>query len=112
MAFERALAEGEVAALPDLVLKVAAEAEDARWAEVCCAQLARHRNAQVKGSALAALGHLARRFGRLDRRRVQRLVENGLHARHEFVREQAESAAADMETHLSWRFDRPEPRGR
>ena len=64
----------------------------------------------VKGDALAGFGHLARRFGQLDRRRVQRLVEIGLHARHEYVREQAESAADDLETLLAWQLDRPEAR--
>jgi hypothetical protein len=61
----------------------------------------------VRGNALQGLGHLARRFGQLDRRRVQRLIEIGLHARHEYVREQAESAAADAESYLGWRFERP-----
>lgn len=105
--FERALSEDQPSVLRDLVLRVALESDDPPWAEICCARLARHRNALVRGNALAGLGHLARRFGHLDRRRVQRLVEIGLHARHEYVREQAESAADDLETYLAWRLDRP-----
>jgi hypothetical protein len=105
--FERALAEDRPAALRELILRVALESDDARWAEICCARLAVHRNAHVRGDALAGFGHLARRFGHLDRRRVQRLVEIGLHAHHEYVREQAASAADDIATHLAWRFDRP-----
>jgi hypothetical protein len=61
----------------------------------------------VRGNALAGFGHLARRFGMLDRRRVQRLIEIGLHAHHEYVRAQAESAADDVETFLSWKLARP-----
>ncbi len=104
---ERAIEEGETFALRDLVVRVGHEAADARWAEVVCARLAKHRNALVRGDALAALGHLARRFGSLDRRRCQRLVEIGLHAHHEYVRQQAASAADDLETYLSWRIERP-----
>jgi hypothetical protein len=104
---ERAIQEGEALSLRDLVVRVGHEAEDARWAEVICVRLAKHRNAMVRGDALAALGHLARRFGSLDRRRCQRVVETALHAHHEYVREQAASAADDLETYLAWRIDRP-----
>lgn len=105
--FDRALEEGAPEKLRDLVRRIVQDAEDARFAEICCARLARHRNALVRGDAIAGFGRLAQRFGRLDRRRVQRLVENGLHAHHEYVREQAASAADDLETHLDWRLDRP-----
>lgn len=106
-ALERALEEDRIFELRDLVLKVGLESSDRMWAEVSCVNLARHRNALVKGDALAALGHLARRFGQLDRRRVQRIVENGLHAHHEYVRAQATLAADDLETYLAWTLDRP-----
>jgi hypothetical protein len=104
---ERALERDDPEELETLAGRIGLDAADARFAEIAAAQLARHRNARVRGEALAALGHLARRFGNLDRRRVQRLVENGLHARHEYVRERAESAASDLETYLGWRFERP-----
>jgi hypothetical protein len=105
--FDRALEEGGTEDLREMVRIIVQDAEDPRFAEVCVARLARHRNALVRGDALAAFGRLAQRFGRLDRRRVQRLVENGLHAHHEYVREQAASAADDLETHLAWRLERP-----
>lgn len=93
--------------LQRLVVVLALETDDREWAEACCARLARHRNANVRGNALLGFGHLARRFGHLDRRRVQRLIEIGLNAHNEYVRAQAESAADDTETFLSWHFDRP-----
>ena len=105
--FAAALERDDPIELQQLVVELALEAEDREWAEVCCARLARHRNANVRGNALLGFGHLARRFGRLDRRRVQRLIEIGLHAHNEYVRAQAESAAADAETFLSWSFSRP-----
>ena len=85
---DKALEDGEPGTIQELALRIGLEAEDARWAEVSCAHLARHRNAGVRGDALAALGQLAR---------------------HESVRRQAEAAASDMETYLAWRFDRPAP---
>jgi hypothetical protein len=104
---ERALEVDRAAELEQLVQEIAQGSEDRVFAEVVCARLARHRNARVRGNALAGFGHLARRFGSLDRRRVQRLVEIGLFAHHEYVREQAASAADDLETYLAWRFERP-----
>ena len=105
--FEAALERDVPIELQQSILDVTLECEDREWAECCCAQLARHRNANVRGNALLGLGHLARRFGRLDRNRVKRLIEVGLYAHNEYVRERAESAADDLETFLSWSFDRP-----
>jgi hypothetical protein len=105
--FEAALERDAPIELQQSILDVALECEDREWAECCCAQLAKHRNANVRGNALLGFGHLARRFGRLDRNRVKRLIEIGLYAHNEYVRERAESAADDLETFLSWSFDRP-----
>lgn len=107
--FEAAIERDDAHELADLLLDLAHEAEDREWAECCCAQLAKHRSAEVRGHAIAGFGHLARRFGHLDVRRVHRLVEIGLHDRHEYVREHAESAAEDLETFLAWQFERPPP---
>ena len=104
---EDALLRDEPIELEDLILEFSLHTEEREWAECCCAQLAKHRNAVVRGNALAGLGHLARRFGRLDRNRVKRLIETGLHARHNYVRERAESAATDIETFLDWQLERP-----
>jgi hypothetical protein len=108
-AVEAALERDDPGELQDLVLRVALDAEEREWAEWCCAQLARHRSAQVRGNALLGFGHLARRWGRLDPHRVKRLVQIGLFDRNEYVRGQAESAADDLHTFLAWEFERPPP---
>jgi hypothetical protein len=105
--FEHALLRDDPFELQDLIAEVALESEARVWAECCCAQLTKHRNAEVRGNALRGFGHLARRFGILDPNRVRPLIENGLHARHEYVRSEAESAADDTETFLAWHFERP-----
>jgi hypothetical protein len=102
---EDALQHDDPTELQELILEVALEAADRVWAEVCCARLAKHRSPTVRGNAMQGFGHLARRFGRLDRQRVQRLVEIGRYDRHEYVREQAESAAEDLVTFLAWSFE-------
>jgi hypothetical protein len=104
---EDAIARDDPAALPDLLLEVGLVAESREWAQSCCVQLARHRSANVRGSAVAALGHLARRFGRLDPQRVRRLVQIALHDPSEHVRRQAAVAADDLATFLAWEFERP-----
>jgi hypothetical protein len=95
--------------LADLVLEIALEAGEREWAQACCAELARHRNANVRGNALAALGHLARRFGQLDPHRIKRIVSIALWDRSDYVRRQAKAAAEDLATFLSWEFEEPAP---
>jgi hypothetical protein len=107
--FEDAVERDDPLELQELILELALESGDRVWAECGCAQLARHRNAHVRGNAFLGFAHLARRFGELDRNRVKRLVEIGLFAHHEYVRAQAESAAEDLQTLLDWRFERPRP---
>ncbi len=104
---DEALLRDDPLELQDLVLEVAGASVERQWAECGCAQLAKHRNAVVRGNALAGLAELARRFGDLDRNRVHRLVEIALFAEHEYVRQQAESAARDLETLLCWSFSGP-----
>jgi len=91
--------------LMDWIVELASESADRDLAESCCARLARHRNAMVRGNAMLGFGHLARRFGRLDAHRVKRLVEIALRERSEYVRAQARSAAEDLRTFLAWEFE-------
>jgi len=102
---EAAIERDDPIELMDVAMRVGLDAEERAWAQSCCAQLARHRNAQVRGNAVAGLGHLARRFGRLDPNRIKRIVEIALCDRSEYVREMARSAAEDLRTFLSWEFE-------
>lgn len=103
---ERTLERDDPVELMDWILEFAAESDDRELAENCCARLARHRNAMVRGNAMLGFGHLARRFGRLDAHRIKRLVETALHDGSGYVREQARSAAEDLSTFLAWEFER------
>ena len=61
-----ALGRAEPEELLRVVLAVALHAQDLAWASEVCLQLARHQHFNVRGNAILGLGHLARRFGRLD----------------------------------------------
>ncbi|MBW2543302.1 MAG: hypothetical protein JRF15_14545 [Deltaproteobacteria bacterium] len=102
---EAALERDDPLELMDWILELAAEGDDRALAENCCARLARHRNAMVRGNAMLGFGHLARRFGRLDAQRIKRLVDTALHDGSDYVREQARSAAEDLRTFLAWEFE-------
>jgi hypothetical protein len=104
--FDAAFERDDPLELQLLILEVALESSEREWAEWACTQLAKHRNANVRGNALVGFGHLARRFGRLDPNRVKPLIESALHAHNEHIREHAESAADDVNTFLSWQVER------
>jgi len=106
--FNAALRRDDPLELELLILEVALESTEREWAEWACTQLVKHRSANVRGNALRGFGHLARRFGALDPNRVKPLIETGLHAHNEYVREQAESAADDVAAHLAWQVERPD----
>ena len=102
---EAALERDDPVELMDWILELASEGRDRALAENCCARLARHRNAMVRGNAMLGFGHLARRFGHLDAQRIKRLVDTALHDGSGYVREQARSAAEDLRTFLAWEFE-------
>ena len=108
---EDAIERDDPAELAELVHEVGLEAESWEWAQSCCVQLARHRSAPVRASAVSGLGHLARRFGRLDPGRVRRLVQIALYDPNEAVRTRAADAADDLRTFLGWEFERPADEG-
>jgi hypothetical protein len=102
---EAAIARDEPAELRDVVLEIALEGASREWAQACCVQLARHHDAEVRGNAILAFGHLARRFGHLDPGRVRRLVSVALFDPSPSVREKARSAVLDLRTFLRWEFE-------
>lgn len=69
-------------------------------------------NDKLRGNAILGFGHLARRFGELDRALVEPLVAAGLRDPSGYVRSHAESAADDLSHFLGWHISRwgEEPR--
>jgi hypothetical protein len=86
---------------PDELLHVAIGvgmySDDLPWAEQFCLQLAQHPHFNVRGNAVLAFGHLARRFRHLGNPASLKAVQSGLVDADVYVRGQAEAAADDLE---------------
>jgi hypothetical protein len=88
------------------VVAVALHSEDLEWASSVCMRLASHSHFNVRGNAVLGFGHLARRYGRLDSA-AREVIEAGLRDRDSYVRDQAYSAADDVQHFLGWKISRP-----
>ena len=75
------------------------------WPQSICICLAAQSDPVVRGNAILGFGHLARRFGCLDKNTVLPLVEAALRDSHQYVRGQAVSAADDITHYLHWTID-------
>ncbi len=92
--------------LADIVIAASLTAPDWEWVQKLCVRLSEHPQPGVRGNAILGLGHLARRFRRLDRETAEPLIVAGLLDRDSYVRGQSESAADDVEHFLGWRVNR------
>lgn len=99
-----AIARNDPEELAYVPVAVGLNADDLAAAQEICIGLAGHADPAVRGNALLGLGHLARRFRRLDRERVAPLVQRGLKDSNAFARGQAHAAADDLEHFLGWKF--------
>jgi hypothetical protein len=78
---------------------------DFNFTQAVCFQLCSNGNSKVKGNALISLGHLARRFRRLDEQAIKPLIESLLQNPDEFVRTCAKSAADEIHQFLHWQIE-------
>ncbi len=77
---------------------------DFNFTQSVCIQLCSNRNSKVQGNALISLGHLARRFRRLDEQTIKPLIERLLQDPDAFVRGSAKSAADEIHQFLHWQI--------
>jgi hypothetical protein len=99
---EAALVRNEPSELLYVPVAASLYSEDLEWAQGLCARLARHPHVNVRGNAVLGFGHLARRFGRLDRVVVEPLVREALADPDAYVSGQADAAAEDLQHFLGW----------
>lgn len=83
-------------------IRVSLTDPDLEWSQDICLSLARHHHPQVRGNAVLSLGHLARRFGKLDETRVLPVIESALAESDRIVTGQAIAAADDVSHFLGW----------
>ena len=75
---------------------------DLDWSQEICLKLAEHQHPQVRGNAVLGFGHLARRFGKLNKSVVLPVIEAALAEADQIVVGQAWSAADDVTHFLGW----------
>lgn len=90
--------------LQELVVAVALHEEDSSHAVSLLIEAARASHTVTRGNAILGFGHLARRFGVLDRSAVEHIVAAGLFDEEDYVRSQAYSAADDLDHFLGWQI--------
>ena len=106
-AVESAISRNDPDELLYAVLSAALYSDDPHWAEAICLRLAKHEHFNVRGNAILGLGHLARIHRQLHKTRVKPLIEAALRDESEYVRNQADAAADDVDFFLKWNVDRP-----
>ena len=99
------VAQGRVEDLVRAVVGVALFETDMVWAEDFSVRLAKHQDRDVRGCAIMAFGHLARRGHTLNRAIVTRLLREALQDPDDSVRGHAHDAASDMEFFLGWTIE-------
>jgi hypothetical protein len=83
-------------------ITVALLSMDPSLAARSCLRFVQHNDPLVRGNALLALGHVARRFRTLDEAAVKPLLEAALHDQEGAVRECAQSASDEIHQFLHW----------
>lgn len=85
---------------PDAIVRglvsLALYADDPEFIQDTMIQYSQHPHDNVKGIAILCFGHLARRFGKLDKELVLPIVQAGLQDKSEIVRGHADSALDDI----------------
>ena|SRR6266516_3026794 len=103
---QRILSAGPADRLATAVLAVALHENDLDFAQDYCLRATGARDPLVRGNAVLGLGHLARRFGRLDQNKVEPIVAWALLDDDQYIRGQAEAAADDIQHFTTWRVRR------
>lgn len=97
-----ALEQSEMEKASELIVGMALHSPSADSAVQSCLEAAGFPHPAVRGNAILGLGHLARRFGYLERSRVEPVLAAALADPDSYVRNQALAAADDIQQFLGW----------
>lgn len=104
---EAAIERCDPAELLEIPVSLSLYDSNPKWVQLVCFGLSAHAHPVVRGNAVLALGHLARRFGKLDFEDVVKsVVEEAFHDSDDYVRGQADAAADDIEQFTDCRIGR------
>jgi len=85
-------------------ITIALSSSELTLAQEVCLKLSIHEHHKVRGNAVMSLGHLARRFRKLDEEKVKPILESALHDKDEYVKMLAKSAADEIQQFLHWQI--------
>jgi hypothetical protein len=106
-AVREALHDDDPQRLLHAILAVSLHDPDRCYAQDLCVELSAHSHFHLRGNAILGFGHIARRFGYLDREMVQPIIQAGLMDEVEYVRGQAIATMDDTAFLLGWDGYRP-----
>jgi hypothetical protein len=96
------LSRGLSEELQSLPISIGLYSDDLEWAQAICAKLAEHSDEIIRGNAILAFGHLARRFGELDGFIVRPIISSALSDSSPFVQGQLDACKEDLQLFLGW----------
>ena len=99
---EAAISRNDPSELQFVPVTIALTSSDQSFAEDICIKLAVHGDNKVRGNAIMSLGHIARRFHKLNEQAVKPLIESALTDADEYVHMLAKSAADEIHQFLGW----------
>lgn len=83
---------------------VSLNSPDFEWAQEICIELSCHPSPRVIENALLGFAHLARRFGKLNEKRVRPIIEQALFNEYPTIQAGAECAVMDTQHYLKWTY--------
>jgi len=107
---DSALRSGSADRMAIAILSIALHDRELEFAQSLCLRYCATKHSVVRGVAILGIGHLARRFGRVDQTKVEPIVQWALVDSDPYIRGQAEAAAGDIDHFTGWRVRRPSRR--
>ncbi len=101
-AAEAAILRDDPAELLYVPVAASLYSDNLEWTQGVCLRLAAHSHFNVRGNAILGFGHLARRFGQLDRARVEPFLRSALLDPDTYVSGHAYDAIDDVRHFLGW----------
>lgn len=64
------LATSDVSKVTEALISIGLDEMDGAWAQETCLQFIEHKEGDIAAAAIVAIGHIARRFGEVDMKKI------------------------------------------